>query len=260
MLEILEQILASLSVQDLLRWARVSKRLRKLIYDDARWLARLKAMDCLVPQPTTKSPRSIPGRTDPNGKNSRVQSLSSEQNGSAYRPPIPGRYPTSPIIETEKDLQITAISMLEVDPFSLPPGGEGYARHQYEAVHRMIQPCYEAIVRTLGDQDVELPGPPLNTIQYAHVIGRVQRFAKGDLSVYGHRRRLKVQSASERLEQTELGNFHLNLESNQFSVAKANVQALRALDKGSSAIKQYIEDNPLFVVKESIGDAEECLE
>lgn len=42
--EILEAIVAHLAIPDLLRFARVSRRMQEMVYDDARWVQRLKKM------------------------------------------------------------------------------------------------------------------------------------------------------------------------------------------------------------------------
>ncbi|KAH6641524.1 exocyst complex component Sec10-like protein [Chaetomium tenue] len=44
--EILATILDHLPVADQLRFARVSRRLREMVYDDSRWVARLRALGC----------------------------------------------------------------------------------------------------------------------------------------------------------------------------------------------------------------------
>ncbi|OAA64520.1 secretion pathway protein sls2 [Niveomyces insectorum RCEF 264] len=44
--EILATILDYLPVPDLLRFARVSRRMREMVYDDTRWIARLQSMGC----------------------------------------------------------------------------------------------------------------------------------------------------------------------------------------------------------------------
>ena len=46
MLEILSTILGLLAVSDLIRFARVSKRMREMVYDDSRWVQRLRLMGC----------------------------------------------------------------------------------------------------------------------------------------------------------------------------------------------------------------------
>ena len=46
MLEILSTILDYLAVPELLRFARVSKRMREMVYDDTRWVRRLQLMGC----------------------------------------------------------------------------------------------------------------------------------------------------------------------------------------------------------------------
>lgn len=46
MLEILSTILNRLPIPDLLRFARVSKRMREMVYDDTRWVQRLQLMGC----------------------------------------------------------------------------------------------------------------------------------------------------------------------------------------------------------------------
>ena len=46
MLEILATILDYLAVPELLRFARVSKRMREMVYDDTRWVRRLQLMGC----------------------------------------------------------------------------------------------------------------------------------------------------------------------------------------------------------------------
>ncbi|KAH0541909.1 hypothetical protein FGG08_003629 [Glutinoglossum americanum] len=44
--EIISTILDFLSVPDLLRFARVSKRMKEMVYDDTRWVQMLQSMDC----------------------------------------------------------------------------------------------------------------------------------------------------------------------------------------------------------------------
>ena len=46
LLEIISTILDYLPVPDLLRFARVSKRMREMVYDDTRWVQRLQLMGC----------------------------------------------------------------------------------------------------------------------------------------------------------------------------------------------------------------------
>ena len=48
MLEILSTILDYLAVPELLRFARVSKRMQEMVYDDTRWVQRLQLMGCWV--------------------------------------------------------------------------------------------------------------------------------------------------------------------------------------------------------------------
>lgn len=45
-IEILASLLDYLAVPDLIRFARVSKRMREMVYDDTRWVQRLKLMEC----------------------------------------------------------------------------------------------------------------------------------------------------------------------------------------------------------------------
>ncbi|KAE9963560.1 hypothetical protein BLS_009179 [Venturia inaequalis] len=44
--EMMAMILQFLPVQELLRFARVSKRMQEMVYDDSRWVSRLKSMGC----------------------------------------------------------------------------------------------------------------------------------------------------------------------------------------------------------------------
>lgn len=46
MLEILSLILDYVNVSDLIHFARVSKRMKEMVYDDTRWVQRLRLMDC----------------------------------------------------------------------------------------------------------------------------------------------------------------------------------------------------------------------
>src|SRR5580692_2049310 len=44
--EIISTILDYLSVPDLLRFAQTSKRMQEMVYDDTRWVQRLRSMGC----------------------------------------------------------------------------------------------------------------------------------------------------------------------------------------------------------------------
>ena len=60
-LEIISLILDYLPVADLIKWARVARRTREMVYDDAKWVPRLRAMGCwneAAARATTGTPRS----------------------------------------------------------------------------------------------------------------------------------------------------------------------------------------------------------
>ncbi|KAI4187465.1 MAG: hypothetical protein L6R41_002791 [Letrouitia leprolyta] len=46
MLEVLSMILDYVTATDLIHFARVSKRMKEMVYDDTRWVQRLRSMDC----------------------------------------------------------------------------------------------------------------------------------------------------------------------------------------------------------------------
>ena len=52
-----------LAVSDLLRFARVSRRMQEMVYEDSRWVARLKRMGCW--NETEARKRAEAPRTDP---------------------------------------------------------------------------------------------------------------------------------------------------------------------------------------------------
>ena len=44
--ELINTILDYLPIPDMFRFARTSKRMLEMVYDDTRWIQRLKSMDC----------------------------------------------------------------------------------------------------------------------------------------------------------------------------------------------------------------------
>lgn len=88
-IEIISTVLDYLAVPDLIRFARVSKRMQEMVYDDTRWVQRLKAMGCWDER-EAKQRFEDAMRKQWEGRKGKEQDPTKKGGGSAVKRSLPG--------------------------------------------------------------------------------------------------------------------------------------------------------------------------
>ncbi|PGH34357.1 recyclin-1 [[Emmonsia] crescens] len=275
--EILSSILDYLPPADLIRVARASKLLREMVYEDSRWVQRLKRMGCwddlearkLVEQsnPHLRSQMSVPVPTihlqappsdKPPGEN--------KTDGIAIANGITDKWHTSfdttgfPTGTGSNNLiHLNAIAALSV--FSRVRSIRGKAREEYGKVHAAIYPFYKDIDTTGGSMDSMVFKVYDMPEDQAQMLAALQAFAKCDTALGGEVRQEKVLRAVSLFEMAALQEFRSGYEQGDIDgLMRKYGLVLTTLNGGGSAVDYFIEHNHLFARKRDFGSPSDCVD
>lgn len=289
LLEILSKILDFLPVPDLLRVARISKRMREMVYDDTRWVQRLQLMGCWDEQearskieppknniPDTNSPLS---KEDNNKTGIGTNERSNLQSGarhvgsptttifdavairSSHKASHDDGFEAVPMESTgyENDsLLFTPVDGLNI--FSHVHSTRGHARQEYAKIYRTLAPFYINAVGGKNHTDAIIFRMYRDPNQQAQMLCNISKFSKSDTSE-GWQQRLNAFSGL--MEAFEIAVFRefeqgLNTEDYQGKLPKY-AQVLVSLNGGQRGLELFLSRNPVTNEKDRLSNPRESL-
>lgn len=245
-LELIAKLLDFLPVSDLMSFAQVSQRLKELVYDDARWIKKLKDMGIWNEEEARRRYGEMIAT-----RKAEVNKQRQGQGAGATGPPGSGSLPPDHMtifdaskqmeqqeeerrrLESEKtrndpasSLGISGSNLLSIAPPTIAPpslpipgtrsiltvfsnvvSARGYARFEYGKIHGMLAPYYFNLAKARTHTDPILFRKFREPEEQAIMLAQLRIFAKADAS-QGWRDRLdRLEAMTSIFENAALREF-----------------------------------------------------
>ena len=279
-----------LAVADLMTFARTSKRTREMVYDDTRWVARLKAIGCWndvearqrFDESRMKKVEAMKGHKtensadyDPGGH---VNAARRSRSDSA---PFDAGVERRRRQSVKGSLDKTGVNGLTdgFDAIALSPTGQangystlpanaksalhvlervksirGHARQEYGKVHGALSPFYLDLIRSQDHNQASLFQVFHDPVHQAKVLTQLRKFAQSDTIQGSSQRKEVLDSMSALFENAALREFEHGYKGHDIDQMKKYGHVLVQLNGGSSAIDSYISNHWMMHDKTKLGN------
>lgn len=293
--ELIATILDYLPVPDLVRCARVSRRLQEMVYDDTRWIQKLKAMgvwndgearrrfeEGMKRRAEAQSRRygdegmrnGVDGRRhagsvtlfDAGVEDDRYRkSLDKAQQSPAHR-----RKGTltdgfeelsigsgSPPRASHRLLDTTAA----LDVLDRVRSTRGHARQEFGKVYAALGPLYVDLTRSLNNSNPLVFRTYRDPEQQAQVLSQLRRFARCDDSEGYAERVSRLESLIGMFENAVLREFEQGLAADDVEGRmKRYAHVLVSLNGGAASMDAFISNNLVMTRTRRLGNLNDCLD
>jgi len=296
--ELLATILDYLPVSDLARCARVSRRLQEMVYDDTRWIQKLKAMgawsDAEARQRFDEGRRRkvkesedarrtgshLPGDTDGQGGRAHAGSVTLFDAGveeerykssqDQARSPVHRRretltdgfneLPTSPAVPSAgSNTQQDPSAALTV--FTRVRSIRGHARQEFGKVYAALGPFYNNLVKSRNQSDSMMFRTYRDPEQQAQILSQLKRFAQSDHTEGWAGREAKLDATISAFEHAVLREFQQGLAANDVEGRmRRYAHVLVAANGGIAGVDAYINSILESNEMKRLGSLLDCLE
>ncbi|OAL28387.1 hypothetical protein AYO20_09504 [Fonsecaea nubica] len=285
--EVLVVVMDHLTVPDLLRFARVSRRMHEMIYDDARWVKRLRAIGCWNDAEARRRAEPPKSPTTPRQRRSTIDRNLVNGKG---RPEVLFDMDASPVVQSRQTNLLsplpvrstaadgfdvaeissprTAVSTgLPVDhdaplsAFSKVKSIRGRARQEYGKIYRMLAPYYADLLSASNPmesrifRDFSLPD------QQAQLLANVQKFSASDFSPGSGERDRQISEAVGMFDTAALLEFRKGYEFKDIhGRMRQYARVMHILNGGKSGIDLFLHDNNMINQRAELGSVSDCID
>lgn len=271
--EILATILDYLPVSDWMRFARVSRRMREMVYDDTRWIARLKSMGCWDEAEARRRFEEAMAR--------RRQSAAQGGPGS-----VAARQGNSTLFDAglEEERRKKAAEEIKVDGFETlslnasqgkspyeDPAAlldvlknarsiRGMARQEYGKIYGALAPFYFDLVQAKSHTDPIVFKVFRDPERQAQMLSNLQVFSKSDWAQGWRPREEKLMSMSHVFESAVLREFEQGYEFWDIDGRmRRYAHVLDTLNGATAAMDLFVSKHTIFNDREVLGNSMECI-
>ncbi|KAI0471992.1 exocyst complex component Sec10-like protein [Xylariaceae sp. FL0804] len=282
--EILVSILDYLPIPDQLRFARTSSRMREMVYDDTRWIARLKSIGCWNDlearrrfEEAMRRKRDSTVRPDANGNpgtlnapqgdstifDATLEEERRRQHKASHAAPPPGAG-----LDGFETLSLNP--QQTKSPFEDPAALlgvlknvrsiRGHARQEFGKVYGALAPFYLDLVRARSHTEPIVFKAFRDPESQAQMLSNLQVFSKCDWTQGWHDREEKLASMIGIFEGAVLREFEQGYEFwDVDGRMRRYAHVLSALNGGSAAVELFIQKHPIFNDREALGNPIDCV-
>ncbi|RVX68521.1 hypothetical protein B0A52_07945 [Exophiala mesophila] len=285
--EILATIVSYLDMPDLLRFARVSRRMCEMVYDDAKWVQRLRQMGCWdeaeakkradsTKHPTTPSQTRTPlDRNLINGKGRPELLFDVDASPIAQRGQSNLMSPIRPRPANADGFDIAELaSPKATNPPALPSESHipltifrhvksirGQARREYGKIYAALGPYYNNLTTVSNPMDSSIFTHLTAPEDQAQLLANLRLFACSDFSPLAPSRELRLQSTIDLFDTAALLEFRKGYEFKDIQGRmRQYAKVMHTLNGGKSSIDLFLNDNNLVSQKVNLGTASECVD
>ena len=284
-----------LSVADLVRSARVSKRMREMVYDDTRWVQRLRAMGCWneaearakgeelrrkklealqAPQRDFGSMSLLERSTANSGMSQRtisinqcggsIPQLDSEDLGNSLQPDssVDGFdvITLSSASAASSRLAQTFDNNAILDIMQNARSIRGAARGEYGRIHAALRPFYKDAVRSKHPSNAKIFRVYRDPNQQAQMLSQLIRFAKSDFTQGRVQREKRLAFMVAAFEDAVSREYEQGLKIGDVDGRmKKYAHVLVTLNGGQRAIDRFLSENILLKDSMQLGDPMDCI-
>ncbi|KAJ9265128.1 hypothetical protein DTO212C5_6802 [Paecilomyces variotii] len=272
--EIMSSILDYLSPTDLILAARSSRLLREMVYDDTRWVQRLKRMGCWNEIEARKHVEKTHGTiaTVESVERQEIQELAdsvSVTNGSAgdngaannRRSLIDGFDKISLSVPTTSNQFSGPAAEGSLVALKSVQSIRGEARQEYGKVHAALAPFYNDIVSNGPSTENMVFKQYQDPEHQAQILSQLQAFAKSDTTTGWEERHRQLQDTVSMFEVAAAKEFRDGYESEDIDgKMRKYAHVLTILNGGGSAIDYFIHHNHVVTRKSDFGNVKDCID
>ncbi|POS84661.1 hypothetical protein EPUL_005222 [Erysiphe pulchra] len=263
--ELISTILDLLPVSDLMRFAQTSKRMMEMVYEDSRWVQRLKAIgvwnerEARMRAEESKTldlevinygdlnhggvTRNMLYNAEIEAKQLRMTSNKYTRNHSfqAHKKPIYSSEFLSLVTDINSDPEVPLNILHHVKSI------RGFARLEFAKIFAALAPYYHELTGSQGYDKLVIYKTYSNSEKQAQILSQILRFSKCDWALGWKRREEKLNIAihafeSEQLREFEHGYVAVDIDGEMRRCA----HALSILNGGQSVIKYFVENHSMF--------------
>ncbi|CAK1367661.1 Recyclin-1 [Cercospora beticola] len=296
--ELIATILDYLPVPDLCRFARVSRRLREMVYDDTRWISKLHAMgawnelearqraeEAMKRQTEAQTARqsaetrrtgSINGTTGDGRRTTMFDAGVEEQRYRKSIEPPPKSPPKKRGTLADGFDELTLNGSAAAAPSQTIPQADpqaalrifervrsirGYARHEFGKVYGALGPLYLDLACSKGHSDANIFRLYRDPEQQAQILRNLKRFAQCDLASGWEQRQQQIDSMIGVFENAVLKEFEQGYHADDVTGRMHRyAHVLVTLNGGSAAIDSFISNHDIMARTRRLGQPLDCLE
>ena len=283
--EIIAQILDYTTIPCLLRFARVSKRMREMVYDDSRWVQRLSLMGCWDEVEARKRAEGARKRAETlqaaqYREGSGLEGVASPTNGTG-QPSITlfDAAAAGPNGDRHTDLQhlhdgfdaieiTSSIDTLEelqphkaqdaaskLDVLKRIRSSRGQAKQEYGKVYTALSPLYNDAVHCTNHTAALVFRTYRDPNLQAIMLANLTKFSNSDFADGQRQRKIKLSALLEAFEGAVSKEFEQALESGDTTGKLPKyAQVLVSLDGGEKGVELFLERNPVIASKSQFGN------
>jgi recyclin-1 len=298
--ELIATILDYLPVPDLARCARVSRRLQEMVYDDTRWIQKLKAMgawsdaearqrfeegrrrkaDAHRTDEAKRTGSHLPSDTDGQGGRAHAESvtlfdagLEEERYKSSQdqtRSPVHRRretltdgfseVPASPTVSSG-GLNTQQDPAVALTVFTKVRSIRGHARQEFGRIYAALGPFYNNLVKSRNQSDSMIFRTYRDPEQQAQILSQLKRFAQSDHTEGWAGREAKLDATISAFEHAVLREFQQGLAANDVEGRmRRYAHVLVAANGGVAGVDAYINSILESNEMKRLGSLLDCLE
>ncbi|KAH8664289.1 exocyst complex component Sec10-like protein [Xylariales sp. PMI_506] len=274
--EIIVSILDYLPVADLIRFARTSTRMREMVYDDTRWVSRLKSMDCWNEaearrrfdeamrrkrEAAQKAAGSGPPNPATTGQESTMifdAAVEEEKRRKVSVPRVDGFETLSLNAPQSKSPYEDPAALLDV--LKTVKSIRGYARQEYGKVYGALAPFYFDLVQARSHTDPIVFKVFRDPETQARMLTNLTIFAKSDWAQGWKEREETLANMSSLFEKAVLREFEQGYEFwDVEGRMKRYAHVLHTLNGGTAAIDLFVSNHPILTDREVLANSMDCI-
>ncbi|KIW30618.1 uncharacterized protein PV07_06351 [Cladophialophora immunda] len=285
--EVLVTVVDHLAVPDLLRFARVSRRMHEMIYDDARWVKRLRMMGCW--NDTEARRRAEPPKT-PTTPGQRRTTLDRNVVNGKGRPEVLFDMDASPVIQSRQTNLLSPLRLRSAEAdgfdvaeissprtpastgvavdhdaplsaFSKVKSIRGRARQEYGKIYKLLAPYHNDLLSASNPmhsrifKDFSLPD------QQAQLLTNVRIFSASDFSPGSGERGRQISEAVAMFDTAALLEFRKGYEFKDIQGRmRQYARVMHILNGGKSGVDLFLHDNNMINQRAELGSVTDCID
>ncbi|KAK0652229.1 exocyst complex component Sec10-like protein [Cercophora newfieldiana] len=266
--EILVTILDYLPVADQMRFARTSKRMREMVYDDTRWVARLRSMGCWDEAEARR-------RFEEAMKRRRDMAAASAGRGAAAA----GGGQRAQVSEVKDGFETLAVGGLSPKQARAPAAQDpskdpeallgviktaqsvrGHARQEFGRIYGALAPFYFDLANAKTHTDPIVFKVFRDPERQAQMLANLLVFAKSDWAQGWQQREGKLGGMVSIFESAVLREFEQGYEFwDVDGRMKKYATVLSTLNGGAAGVELFVQKHPIFTDKEVLANSMDCI-
>ncbi|KAL7812295.1 exocyst complex component Sec10-like protein [Trichoderma gracile] len=275
--EIMVTILNYLPVADQMRAARVCRRFQEMVYDDTRWVSRLKSMGCWDEREARQRfEESLRRRREAAAAAAAAAGQSTDGTGrthavssaTIFDATIEQQRRQRPMSELRDGFETMAIGASDpaedpaayLDVFKRVRSIRGGARQEYGKIYKALAPFYFDLVKAKSHTDPIVFKAFIDPEQQAQMLANLHRFAGSDWAEGWAVRDAKLNTMMNIFEAAVLREFEQGYEFwDVDGRMRRYAHVLHTLNGAKTGIELFLQKHPLFNDRELMHNPMDCL-